>query len=193
MYKKIMILGLMSVLLTGCFGSSDGGGGDTLTLEAGEKLYSQSNFSIIIPQDWDVIESKDFTSNVPSGTVVDFRNNIKNEIFTANVHISIETLDEKTTSSDFAKSSKSKISTSLLSFTEIGNENVEFPYGETALEAIVLEFSGKKSADEPVIQFKQLYVVNKGIGYIVTAGFLPEEDQTVVKYIDRMLNSFSLK
>lgn len=191
MYKKIIILGLMSVLFTGCFGG--GSSTSTTTLEAGESLYSHSNFSVIIPQDWEITESKDFPSNVPKETIVVFGNNIKSEIFTANVNVSIKEVDETVTSSDYAKNSKTQASTSLLSFNEIGSENVKVQYGANPIEGTILEFSGKKSAEEPIIKFKQLFVVNKGFGYIVTAASIPEEDQTVVKYMDRMINSFSLK
>lgn len=191
MYKKIIILGLISIFLTGCFGS--GSSTSTIAPEAGEKLYSHSNFSIIIPQDWEIIESKDFPSNVPKETIVVFGNNIKSEIFTANVNVSIKEVGETATSSDYAKNSKTQASTSLLSFTEIGSENIEVQYGANPIEGTILEFSGKKSAEEPIIKFKQLFVVNKGFGYTVTAASIPEEDQTVVKYMDRMINSFSLK
>lgn len=191
MFKKVIILGLISIFLTGCFGS--GTSTSTLTPDAGESLYSHSNFSVIIPQDWEITESKDFPSNVPKETIVVFGNNIKSEIFTANVNVSIKEVDETVTSSDYAKNSKTQASTSLLSFTEIGNENIEIQYGATPIEGTLLEFSGKKSAAEPIIKFKQLFVVNKEFGYIVTAASIPEEDQTVVKYMDRMINSFSLK
>ena len=190
--KSLLILPTTLLILTGCFGGNGGGTGVNIP-DAGETKYEHSDFSIIIPQDWEIIEKSDFTSNVPYETIVGFRNNIKSEIFTANVNIAMTGVTEETTSADLAKSSRSKISSSLLSFQELASKKIDFQYGETNIEAATLEFSGKKGSADPITQFNQLYVVTNGIGYIVTASYLPDEDETVVKYTNRMIDSFTLK
>jgi hypothetical protein len=189
--KKIFSLLIIPFIFSGCFGGD--GDGDISGSDLGKITYNHSKFTIDVPQDWEIIEESDFTSNVPSETVVGFRSNIQNEIFTANVNISMINLGEGISSSDFATSSKSKASSSLLSFEEVSTEKIEIPYGENIIEGVVLEFSGKKNASDPIIQFKQLFVVHGSTGYIVGASHMPEEDDTVVKYMDEMLNSFVLK
>ncbi len=77
--------------------------------------------------------------------------------------------------------SRNKLSEELIGFTEV------------ALTQNLLEFEGKRSVTDPVIHFKQLFLINGGIGYTLTAGYLPTEDESVVKVLNEMLNSFALK
>ncbi len=189
--KKLLILLTVPLILSGCFGIGD----ETSTGEpaAGEVEYSTSNFSIMAPLDWETIEESDFTSSVPAETIVVFRNNVKSEIFTANVNISAVAAEEEMNSSDLAVSSRTKAENSLVSFEEISFAEMEVPFGEVFLPGARLVFSGKKSASDPIIYFDQIYVIHEGLGLIVTSSSLFEEDETVVNYLDRMLNSFSLK
>ncbi|MFH1533860.1 MAG: hypothetical protein ABID64_02925 [Nitrospirota bacterium] len=189
--KKILILLAVPLILTGCFGIGEET--PTSELTVGETEYSTSNFSILAPQDWETIEESDFTSSVPAETIVVFRNNVKSEIFTANVNISAAEVNETISSSDLAVSSRTKAKNSLVSFEEISLTNVEVPFGEVFMPGARLVFTGKKSASDPIIYFDQIYVVDGGLGFIVTASSLLEEDETVVNYLDRMLNSFALK
>lgn len=189
--KKLLIFLAVPLILTGCLGFGE----ETSTREpaAGEVEYSTSNFSIMVPLDWETIDESDFTSSVPAETIVVFRNNIKSEIFTANVNVSAVVAEEGINSSDLAVSSRTKTESSLVSFEEISLTDVEVPFGEVFLPGARLVFSGKKSASDPIIYFDQIYVIHEGLGFIVTSSSLPKEDETVVNYLDRMLNSFSLK
>lgn len=188
--KKLLILLSVPLLLTGCLGLGE----DTSTSvpTAGEIEYSHTNFSIMIPQDWEIIEESDFTSSVPAETVVVFRNNIKSEIFTANVNVSVVDAEEMS-SQDLAVSSRTRAENSLVSFEEKSLTDVEVPFGEILIPGSRLIFTGKKSSSDPIIYFDQIYVINGGLGFIVTSSSLMEEDETVVNYLDRMLNSFALK
>lgn len=179
------------LLLTGCFGGDDGGEIDPAT--SGKELYETNDFSIAIPQDWEILKEADFTSNVPKETVVGFRNNIKSDIFTATVNVAISEVEEGISSSDLAKSNKAHAKTSLVSFYEISSKDYELAYGEDTIKGVLAESQGKTSASDPTIKFKQLCVVDGDIGYTVTAAYFPEEDETVVKYIEEMIESFTLK
>lgn len=193
--KKILSLILgASFLLTSC------GGGDSDTTadkkvadEANETVYETAGFSIQIPKDWETIEKNNFTSNVPEQTVVGFRNNIKSDIFTANLNIAQKSVEETLAVKDLAKSSLAIIKTSLIGFEQINENEDKMDYGEDGLVTYSLEFEGKKSASEPIIHFKQLYVVNGGVGYTITAARQQNEDEPVVNALDEMLNSFLLK
>ena len=187
----MLILLAVPLILTGCLGIGE----ETSTSEptAGEVEYSTSSFSIMVPQDWETIEKSGFTSSVPAETVVVFRNNIKSEIFTTNVNISMVEVSESMSSSDLAISSRTRAKNSLISFEEISLTDVEVQFGEVFIPGTRLVFTGKKSASDPVIYFDQIYVINERLGFIATSSSLEEEDETVVNYLDRMLNSFSLK
>ncbi len=186
---KIGLLIATFLLMTGCFGS-DGNGTDIDT--TGKVSYETANFSILVPQDWEILEKNSFPSNVPSNTEVAFRNNIKSEVFTANVNIALGGVNEGVNSFDFGKSSLSNAKSSLLSYEEIGSRDHLVPAGDGNIETLVFEFQGKKSAAEPIVKFQQLYAVMGGNSYTVTAAYLPNEDESVVKMMEEMLNSFSL-
>lgn len=189
--KKLLILLAVPLILTGCFGMGE----ETLISEpaAGEMEYGTPDFSILAPQDWETIEKSDFTSSVPAETIAVFRNNIKSEIFTANVNISTVKVEKGISPSDLAISSRTRAENSLVSFEEISLTNVEVPFGEIFMPGARLIFTGKKSASDPIIYFDQIYVIHEELGFIVTSSSLAEEDETVVNYLDRMLNSFALK
>lgn len=159
----------------------------------GQISYQTSNFSINVPQDWEIVERESFTSNVPIETLVGFRSNIKSEIFTANVNISESPLPPEISSKDFAKSSIASAQNRLSSYQQININDYELVYGEENIPTQIIEFSGKQSPIEPIVQFKQLFVTHNGIGYTITGAFLPSENESIVKQIDEMLDSFSLK
>lgn len=191
MKKSLIIFGIIPLILTGCLGIGE----ETTTGEpaVGEIEYSHTNFSIFVPQDWETIDEADFTSAIPAEVIVDFRNNIKSEIFTANLSVSAINVEEGISASDLAISSKTKAEDSLVSFKGISSEKIDVPYGEGFVNGERITFSGKKNASDPIIYFEQIYVIHNGVGYVVTAASLAEENETVVNYLDRMLNSFALK
>ncbi len=171
------------IFLGGCFGDGESGGTDVVT--PGESLYSTSNFSIIYPSEWHILEKDTFPSLVPYQTILVFRNNIQNEVFTANVNISKMTVNKDTNVEDFSKSNLAKIKTTLLSVTEYTTKKTE--------NGVIIHFRGRKSPTEPLVVFKSLNVIKNDQAYTVTGSYLPNEDEGVVIYIDKMLNSFSLK
>lgn len=186
--KKIIIGILTPLLLTGCLG-----GDDTNVEEiSGSSLFEHSNFSILVPSDWETITSSDFTSNIPRETIVVFKNNIKSEIFTANVNVSATAIPEDIQVEDFELSSKAKAKTTLISFEELSSNPINISSGENFIEGKRLAFTGKKEASDPIIYFDQIFVIKGRTGYVVTSSSRLNEDETVVKFLDSMLNSFSL-
>lgn len=179
--------------MTGCFGSSDNAPTDTSSTNPNYNTYEGTGFSIHYPKDWEVINGKSFTSNVPTETIIAFRNNIKNEIFTANTNISKTQIPETINSEDFGKSTLLKSKESLVGFKELSKEEITFPYGESEIKTFISGFEGKKTPSNPIVRFKQLYLANQGQGYVITSAYLPTEDESVVKMCDEMLHSFSLK
>ncbi len=110
---------LLSLTLTGCFNS---GTTPTPTTTTNEKTRiindAKYDFTLVIPREWDVIESKDFTSDVPSETVIVFRNNIKNEDFTANVNIVKNILQTPRETLDYAKQVLNRQTSGLYNYKE---------------------------------------------------------------------------
>lgn len=184
MKKFLTILALSSLLFSGCFGSEDTAPTDN-SGSSTEGIYETSEFSMNVPAEWEVLEKENFTSNVPAGTLVAFRSNIKNEIFLANVNVYKKELEEEISTEDYAKSNIAKIKNSMISFKEIAQE--------TKGDGVLYQYEGKRLASDPSLLFKQLFIVKNGMAYTVTAAHLTTEDGTIVKIIDRMLDSFIVK
>lgn len=191
--KKLFIISLLSsaLIFSACGSDEESStvtGEDTAT--ADKITYTADDFELNIPSDWEILEKDSFTSNVPTDTVVAFRNNIKNEVFTANLNINATELAEEITAQDYAKSTLQKTKNSLIDFEEINSS--EHTLAED-LPGYILEFEGKQSASQAAIRFKQLYIIIDNKGYIITAAYLAEEEQSVVKSLDEMLDSFAIK
>ncbi|MBT3705220.1 hypothetical protein HOG17_05590 [Candidatus Peregrinibacteria bacterium] len=192
--KKLIAISLITLFsLTGCFGTP----ADEEETDNTNQMYStykSSDISIIYPNDWEVLNSSDFTSNVPASTVVVFRNNLKNDIFTANLNISQAEIPLGTNNEDFALQTLNTQKYNLVGFTELLRENYNIKTGEETEESTVLStFQGRKTITESLVEFKQTYIARNGFGIIVTAAYLPNEEQSVVMMLDEMLRSFALK
>jgi len=189
MSKKIALILTIVIgtsLLFGC-------GSETPSATPTQTTYSGTSFTIYVPDGWTVLEPKNFTSNIPQNTLVGFMANIKNEVFTANVNVVYTVLDKAIDARDYAKSNVMAAQKALISFKEIGKEEYNFPYGKDIIQTYISTFEGKKNVQEPIVRFKQLYVVLNTDAYIVTGAYLPSENESIVKTIDEMLHSFSLK
>ena len=187
--KKIIVLSITSLFLTGCFGSSP----TEELLSISEIQYAQSDFTIKIDKNWETIEEPSFTSGVPKSTKVVFRNNLHNEIFTANINISKISINDNSNAQDFALNSLEESRKKLTSFTEISSEEFKVPYLDSYLPAHRIVFQGKEEPSSVKIRFDQTYVINNNTGYTITGAYLPREEENVVNNIQAMLESFSLK
>jgi len=192
-FITVTAITLISALsLTGCFGSDPEEEPDSGT-NAMYSTYSASDFSISYPNDWEVLKPEDFTSNVPASTIAVFRNNLKNDIFTANLNISQATIPVGTTTGDFAIQTLNTQKYNLVGFTEILRENYKIKTGaETEEQTIISTFQGRKTITESMVEFKQTYIARNGFGIIITTAYLPNEEQSVVMMLDEMLRSFAL-
>lgn len=199
--KKILTVisvALMLSIFTGCLGiGEDTATTDTTTPTQGTpqsyKNFENKDFSIIYPENWEVLNEDAFTSNVPATTVVVFRNNIKSDIFTANLNVSQATISEGTTSEDFALQTLNTEKYNLIGFTELKRENYTLGEGESAIKTFITTFQGRKTITETLVEFKQLCIARNGFGIIITAAYLPNEDQNVVYQLDQMVKAFTLK
>ncbi|MEK7547466.1 MAG: hypothetical protein AAB540_01080 [Patescibacteria group bacterium] len=193
--KYFLISAVLALtLFSGCSSEDEGTNSTNGTAENPNKaLYEETDFSLSIPTSWEVINKNSFTSNVPANTIVGFRNNIKNEKFTANLNITQTNLTEEISSEDFAKSSMAKTKNSLVDFVEINKDTAKVNSPDGEIEAYLVEMEGKKSVNEPIVHFKQLHIVNGDKAYTITAAYLKEEDESVINMLDEMVNSFTLK
>ena len=199
--KKLITLTLISIIslttLTGCFG---GGEEETANTSSDPHYitYEKTGTFIDAPSDWEVLTETNFPSNVPSSTLAVFRNNIKNDIFTANLSITQAEITKGTPSKDFALQTLNTQKYNLIGFVELRREDFDILQKTTDSEEKIdtthfLRFQGRKTVTDPVLEFKQFFVARNGYGLIITAAYLPNEDQSVVAKLDTMLKSFRLK
>jgi len=192
MYKKIIIILATLILITGCSGSEET---TSQTNNMNGKLtYSHEKFTMQIPQEWEVIRRESFMSSTPKDIIIAFRSKQKNSIFTTTLNVGIKNITENTSSIDFAKSNISTVKSKLISFQEIATNNYEIPINENnSITTILVEFSGKQKIEAPIIINKQLFAVKNGLAFTITGSFLENEDESVVKQIDEMIDSFRIK
>ena len=185
--KKILSIIILSCLLfTACGDDSSPNSNET------KALYTVEEFKLSFPNDWEVIEKESFPSNVPSETLVVFRDNIKNEIFTTNINISKINTKEAISPQDFAKSTLAKAKNTLVGYKKISLEQIEVSYKDKDTEAYISDYEGKKSPSDNPVHFKELYITIDKSAYIISAAYLPSTDESTIKEIEESLQSFTI-
>jgi hypothetical protein len=192
MKTKIATILLFGATLTlaGCF--SDGGSGPMPAPDTTGKTstYQSTQFTLSFPAGWDVIESKDFTSEIPRETVLVIRNNIKNDTFTANVNVVKNDLQTGTNSLDYAKEVLNRQRTGLLDYKETKREIISVPVGGQGQESYYTEFEARLNATDPVLKFAQIYAASGNSGYIVMGAWSMQENSTIVEQVVNTVKSF---
>lgn len=201
-FKIVLSVVLTSLfLLSGCGDADDNNSltsADTNTAttdleKQGKVLYQGVDFTIAIPEQWEVITKEDMTANFPQEVVVAFRNNVKNEIFTANITIAIQDIPEQISADDFGKNSVKKQKEYILDFKDLRSSKQDLVYKDETISTYFIQSEGKKSGADPLVKFAQLFIVNELKAYTITAAYLPNEDENVVNAINEMINSVALK
>ena len=184
--KKLATIGIISsILFVGCGGSSTTTTSTAIPVKEGNVVYDGGTFSLQVPKSWETIDKTSFNSNVPEETIIGFRNNIKSDLFTANINIAQKELaSADTTVKDFAKSSLEVLKNNLIGYQLLNEKDNKTSY--------FTEFEGKKSASEQIIHFRQLYMIQNSTAYTITGSYLTNEDGSVVTAIGDMLDSFIL-
>jgi hypothetical protein len=181
------------LLLGGCFSGDIGTGGTGSNSNqdlSNSKTFSNNQVSFTFPSGWDVIEPKDFTSEIPPETQVVIRNNIKNDTFTANINIVRNDLQVSKSSLDYAKEIINRQRTGLLDYKETKREIIKIQIGSSEQETYYTEFEARLNQTEPVTKFIQTYGVKDKAGYIIMAAYSQQENTAVVDQLANTVRSF---
>lgn len=183
------------IALTACANpfASGGNTGKTATVDDLHKLFDTAEFSVVIPKDWEIIQEPDFTNEVPVETHVVFRNNVKNETFTANVVIVKNFLQTSVPSLEYAKMVINRQKLGLFGYKENSKDSYKIKIGGKEEETYFTRFEAKKSSDEKLIKYSQTYAVKGNNAYIVLGSVSPQENQNTVKTIEDIVKSFAIK
>lgn len=198
MSKKLIAIALVvpALFFSGCF-SVDNSGGSTTTSAQGQgsnltKTYNNNQFAFSFPADWDVIEQKDFTSDIPRETQVVVRNNLKNDTFTANVNVVKNDLQATQSSLDYAKEILNRQKTGLLDYKETKREIIQIPVGGQNTETYYTEFEARLNQTDPVTRFFQTYAVKDKAGYIIMGASSTQENTAVIDKVSAAVKSFKV-
>jgi hypothetical protein len=195
--NKLPVLAIATLsifVLGGCFnfgGSSPVSG--TKTVDERSKLYDTNDFSAVIPKDWEIISKAEFTAGVPEETEVVFRNNVKNEDFTANVNIVKNNLQEPISTVEYAKRVGNRQNTGLYNYKESKNDPIKISIGDKEVDSFYRLFEAQKGPDEKLVRYMQIYGVKGDSAYIITGAVSPKENDAVIKTIEDIVKSFKLK
>lgn len=192
MFKKTFLLLPVSLLVfTGCFGGGDNSASDGQLQNF--TTFESTTFSISKPQQWKVIEAKDFSNDIPNETQIIFRDNVLNDKFTSNANVTKKILKSPISSYDFAKSQISETKNTLLNYKEISrDEEFNVVVGGQMQKSILIMFEGKQTEAEPTIRIVQVYAVNGTDAYTATAAYLLEADEVTVDNAKNIVKSFKI-
>ncbi len=191
--KKFSVYFLTLTLLLslgGCF--NFGEEENPATSEEGYTTYKTDNFSISVPEKWEVINQDEFTSDVPEVTEVVFRNNVKNETFTANVNIVSKKLQVPVSTLEYAKMVINRQSSGLVGYNELAKETSSLTVGDAQAETLLNRFEAKKTADDNTVRYIQTYGVKGDTGFIITGAVSPGESESVLQTVEKIVKSFRL-
>lgn len=186
----LIILSLFS--LSGCFNffEEETSQTDTSLITS---TYQTTDFTITIPNDWEVIDQNDFTADVPPETLVVFRNNVKNETFTANVNIVQRGLQENVSAAEYANLVNNRQKSGLIDYNETRKENITLPFGDQQVDSYFIAFEARKSTSDSLTRYVQTYAVRNSSAFIITGAFSPQENDVTSQTIENIVRSFQLK
>jgi len=190
MKKIITTLFLATILLTGC---SSNNNTEDIAPNTPSSNYETQEFKITRPTEWITITSKEFTSDISKDTLVVFRNNIKNETFTANVNIVKRGILNPISSLDFAKQAINRESQGLVNYKELKKETINIKIGEKTEQTLINYFEAKETTNKQTIKYIQTYAVKGKNGYIITGAMSTKEESNVSQTIETIVKSFILK
>lgn len=192
-FFKLVLFSLVTLTLSACLGIGEDT--DTAPVEGSNEstTYQNSELSVAIPKDWEIIESKDFSDRVASNTVIAFRNNMKNDIFTANINIiTNERLSDKS-SSEHAKEIINSEKATITEYKELSRETVSLKNAGNTDATEFIVFEGKNNADQDLTRYVQVFLAKGDKVYIVTGSYRPTEEEKTTQLIQQSIKSFELK
>ncbi|MBA4336866.1 hypothetical protein C0416_03805 [bacterium] len=147
-----------------------------------------------VPNQWQTIEPKDFSSEVPQETQIIFRDNVQNDIFTSNANVTKRLLTKQANSLDHGKAMMNENKGSMLNFKEISrDEDFNIAIGGQMQKTLLVLFEGKESEADPTIRIVQTYAVNGTDAYTITAAYLPTSTELDAENAKNIVKSFKVK
>lgn len=195
--KKLLIptLLLSSLLLGGCLNPGPSTTNQPPTNQdtsTETRVYNNNEFSISFPASWDIIQPKDFTSDIPSETQVVLRNNLKNEDFTANINVIKHSFQTAKNSLDYGQEILNRQKNGLLNYRETKKEIVKRSIGGQSVDTYVVEFEAKLNQTDPILKFVQTFATKDNNGYTALGSYSQLENTIVINQVNQTIQSFQV-
>jgi len=113
--------------------------------------------------------------------------------FRTSVNVIANSVSKDLSNGDYGIEMLQTHSEDLIDYRLIEKQEIEITINGQITPTYLNYFEGRNSIDTDLLQFAQVYGVNNGIGYIITATFLPEEDEFIVENCIHMVKSLELK
>lgn len=194
--KKILFISFLTTALlslSGCFNFFEEETPEQQLPEGTSSTYQTDNFSLNVPSDWEVIDQNDFTEDVPPETLIVFRNNVKNETFTANVNIVRRALQSPVDSLEYANLVNNRQKSGLIDYSETRKETTDILVGDSTEQTYFTAFEARKSSSDQLIRYFQTYGVSGSSAYIVTGAVSPQENEATIQTVENIVRSFQLR
>ncbi len=182
------------LILPGCLGFGGGdGGGETPPTEVLTfyRLVESSEFSLQVPEDWETIQH--FTSSYPDNTIVAFRNNVQDHHFVANINVTRNTVEEGTTTRDYALEMSETVANQLLNFELLNEEETTIFVDGVGQETFLYEFKGTNDPTIAPRRFIQTYGVSGTQGYVITGTYAHDDTELAIDQVKQSIPTFMVK
>jgi hypothetical protein len=191
---RILSFALLSTLLiAGCSGGNSNTEDAGLVLSEGSyTVYSQNEFQIQYPLNWDVLAKQDIKTKFQEQLEVAFRSNFKDLFFTP--VITVEKIRVETNeNTEFSESVIERNENNLIEYVLVDKQPVSTLVGSTPVFTLVSKFRGKEKLQDDMLEYIQIYLVKDSIGYIVTAAYDFTDNSVDTDVLFNSLRTFRLK
>jgi len=185
------LIGLSTIfLLSGCFSGSNN---TNTTADTRFRVYDAQDYSLLVPKDWDTIDKSQFTSQVPAQTDIVFRNNVKNENFTATIAIMRPVLQEPIPTLEYAKMVYNRESSGLYDFKVIRKDPMKIKIGDKEEDTYFLIFEAREAPDGKLVRYIETSGTKGNAAFIAKAGLSSQENENTRQLLEDVIKSFRIK
>lgn len=181
MFKKIALLLVVPLSLTGCFGTEP---------QATESWQHQefSSFTLDVPPHWARVDKSKLSTAVPETVVALYvGEKVKGE--TKSLNVAKETLNTQATSYDYARANVALIERTLLDYRSGVKEDREINGQKTIFHT----YLARNSISDNLLFFVQAYFSKDSTGYLVTCGVPDDALDSDKATCEQAIMSFRLK
>lgn len=190
MKKTLIILATITLFLASC--GSDIPDPNQDKAGKGYIAFESSDITLQYPEEWDAIAQKDFTSEIPEGTLAAFRSPKKDTQFVPNIGILKNDLPREISSLDYAKGLIQKHASNLLNYKEISRREIDISVGDKSFPSLFVVFEGKEKEEAEIKEFVQISAVKKKTAFIATGAYLKTDAESMREAVENAIKSFKV-